>query len=112
MGGDSGVQIRSSHEAHLLDRKGPRLGVSDRGANAIDVYHQHAEQKLWSNQCSADYALPPHPPLLAPNFPHVGVQSGGAADSAAFPRHDARGNVEATLQGAEELAYGDRRRRS
>ena len=37
------------------------------------MYHQRTKQKRWSNQHSADYALPLHTPLSAPDFPHVGV---------------------------------------
>ena len=104
MGGDSGVQT------HLLDRKGPRLGVPDGGADIVDVHHQRFEQEHWSHQRGGDYAPPSHPPLPLLDFPHVVVQSEGAADSAALPRHGARGNMEADFQGVEELAHGDRRR--
>ena len=56
--------------------------------------------------------FPPCPSLPTLGLPYVGVQSGGAVDPEALLLHYARRNMQAALQGLEELAYEDRGHRA
>jgi hypothetical protein len=91
-----------------MDRQGPLLGVPTGGEDAAEAHLQRVQQKHWSHKHDPSDARPLYSSLPTPGLPHVGVQSGGAADLESLLWHHARRYMEADLQGPEKLADEDR----
>ena len=92
------LSLGPSTTTDVMDQQGAELGSSQGRANTVEPYPRSLRGRFQSGYGNASYASSSSPALQMPAPPHVGIQPGRTAHYSAFPRHDARGDVQVVLQ--------------
>ena len=98
------LSLGPSTTTDVMDQQGTELGSSQGCANTAEPYPRSLRGRIQSGYGNASYAGSSSPALQTPAPPHVGIQPGRTAHYSAFPRHDARGDIQIVLRTANRVS--------